>query len=313
MTRLPYAGGWAALLTKRSSSPRLALLALDVDDHALALDALGPLDDTLGDKLGAAEMHVDAMELDVALGAVHQGFVRGRQWQRVSIELGEAELLGARLTGRLDLLDSAVHLADRAEVAGEAFDGPEVRGERVITSDRRVTGLVRLPRTEGPGRFDLAHGDGIDERSGEGGRFARPEVLHVELENVPDLGVLPASRGMIASRVFVAVSRLTTSPLRVRISRGVVAVSGRFRKWTLAGRRIFRRDVDLEAIDLHVLDGGAPEIGGPEVDAEGLHDQQGRYVGASAMANREILRRAGAAAPNSVSRCRARLRFAAIR
>ena len=93
-------------------------------------------------------MHVDAMEFDVALRAVHQRFVRRGQWQRVSVEFREAELVGARLAGRLDLLDGAFHLADRVEVARESFDGAEVRGERVITRNWRITGLVRFARDQ---------------------------------------------------------------------------------------------------------------------------------------------------------------------
>src|SRR5687768_11089711 len=101
-------------------------------------------------------MDVDAMQLDIALGAVHERFIRGGQRQAVALELGQAKFVSARLAGGLDLFDRAAHPADRAQIAFESFNGSEIGGEGVIAANRRVAWFVGIPWSEVTRGFDLA-------------------------------------------------------------------------------------------------------------------------------------------------------------
>ncbi len=67
---MPSAAGWPALLTSRSSSPRLAELLLTLTTTRLPLMPLVPSTTPRASNLRFAERDVDALQLDVALGAV---------------------------------------------------------------------------------------------------------------------------------------------------------------------------------------------------------------------------------------------------
>ena len=199
MRRIDDQHAFSSRLCLADESKQLAKarrVALHVDDDTLAFDALGAFDEAAGtSNFGFAQRDVDALELDIAFGAVDDRVVGGLEGQARAIELGQTKVRRLGLAFRRDLFDRSGHRPDRAELSGEALDRSQIGVKRVLAAERRSAGLTLLPGPELARRFDLAFRNRVVHRRRERGRFARAQVLHIERVDVPHLGFFVGVRG----------------------------------------------------------------------------------------------------------------------
>src|SRR6185436_18527034 len=182
---------------------------------------------------------------------------------------------------RLELIERPAEVAGRGERARDSLEHREVgllEVERPL--DGRVARLVAIPRPEAALGLDFTRRHAVGQRRLEWPGIGGSEPVHAQVVNRPDLGRLPRFAGDDDQARVVGVDaieddaahleRVFTFFFRGRLRLRVGGL-GLFDRLFLLNANLLRRDVDVEAVELYVIDVLAPQAQQARVDVKGLH------------------------------------------